>query len=74
MTASESFTNDLGSQAYISRAFGAAKVGDMAVQMISNKSTSSFSRLVGVCRRTSQVCALFVPAERDRGKEVDWKD
>ena len=45
----------------------------MAIQIISNKPTSSIRRLVRV-RRNSRVGALFAPAERNRGKEVDWEE
>ncbi len=72
MTTGEAFADDLGSQAHVSRAFGAAKVRGMAIQIITGSSPGSICRLVGV-HRTSRVCALFTPAERDRGKEIDWK-
>ena len=45
MTACEAFADDLGGQADVSRAFGAAKVRGMAIQIISDKPTGNFSRL-----------------------------
>ena len=45
MTAGEAFADDLGSQAHISRAFGAAKVRCMTIQIVSDEAAWSICRL-----------------------------
>ena len=45
MTAGEAFADDLGGQADVSRAFGAAKMRAMAIQIVFDIPTVSICRL-----------------------------
>lgn len=73
MAACKSLTDDLRSQADVSRAFGASKMRNMAFQV------GAWSSDSGVCgvyrgRRVSRIRALLSPAEGAWREEIDWEE